>query len=174
MSIKRLAKQSLAAVSPTQNYTLGAYYLEMEDGVGENLYKYIEYYGNTITTAGTYTIVVPHAETTMNPVKYSSDKVNMVVDAWGSFSAITIGPFTSTNKYGFVQVRGKSHARNSMPAGGITVGEKLKSSAAGTDKRLEIAGTTTYAQGVFAVALAASTGASNDPSIYLLGLGVGI
>jgi len=173
MAIKHLSATLLAQVDATPIYTLGTEYCE-ETSAGDKKYKYIQYYGTTITTAGTYSIVVPNAESNFNPTVYSSDKVNMVVDAIGSFTGIAIGALTATNKYGFIQVEGPSHIRDSMPAGGITLGQKLISTAAGADKTAQGTGTTTHVEGIFAIASSAATGTTTNINIYLLGQGAGI
>lgn len=172
MAFKQLSATLLAEVNATKIYNLGAEYIEEGTaGASDKLFKYIEYYGTTITTAGTYSIVVPHAETALSPVKYSSDKVNMVVDAVGRYTGVAIGALTSTNKYGFIQVKGPSHIRDSMPAGGVTVGAEIASTAAGTDKTIEpvAVAATTNAVGKFGIATSAATGTTTVLNILLYG-----
>jgi len=172
MAFKQLSATLLSEVGSQKIYDLGATYIEEgTDGSGDKVYKYIEYYGTTITTAGTYSIVVPHAETALSPVLYSSDKVNMVVDAVGRYTAVAIGALTSVNKYGFIQVEGPSHIRDSMPAGGVTVGAEITSTAAGTDKTIEpvAVAATTNSTGKFGIATSAATGTTTVLNIILYG-----
>lgn len=169
MATKYLSKQSLTTTSADKKYQLGETYCEAGDANGEKKYKYIEYDDGTANiTAGTYRVVVPVGTThSIEPVKYTGDKTNMISSNLGGLAGISVGLFTATNKYGFIQIAGPSHIRIGAAAT-TALHTKFKATIGGADLLPEVATATTYAQGVFAVATSAGT-TSGPINVYLPG-----
>jgi len=137
--LKRLAPTQLAEVGATKKYELGQRYEQAATSLhGEKEYMYIQFDdGSSAATCGDGDVLVPYFTGSTGAASryiYTSDKTEMSINA-GRRSGIAKGSFTSTNLYGFIQIKGEATITSGSAS--LQPGEQLMCTTAGTDKVAE-------------------------------------
>jgi hypothetical protein len=137
---KMLSVSKIHETSATQYYELGeTFVVPATSSNPEAVYKYIQYHVGTGTvTCTSHDLLVIHggvsAATLAKLAVYTADKSDYVPYT-ARYCGVSMGAFTATNKYGFIQIKGRTFL-----AAGTTNQQKhnpLTVTAAGSDKEAQ-------------------------------------